>query len=89
MLKENNILWSIGQLATTDLSNVTDGNVELDGKDGKYKANINEIAMIARDRIQNLELAMLEFLETKVSAQDKVEMFLEDCEHVLSVERNK
>lgn len=89
MLKENNILWSIGQLATTDLSNVTDGNVELDGKDGKYKANINEIAMIARDRIQNLELAMLEFLETKVSAQDKVEMFLEDFEHVLSVERNK
>lgn len=63
--------------------------MELDGKDGKYKANINEIALLARDRIQKLELAMLEFVETEASPQDKVDMFLEDFECVLSEEQNK
>jgi len=73
MLKENNILWSIGQLAMMDLSSFTDGLVELEGKSGTY---INEIASLAQNRIQSLELTMLDFIETETDASDRVEMFL-------------
>lgn len=88
MLKDNNILWSIGQLAALDVSNISEGTIKImggsdTGEEIKYSADIFELASMARDRIQELELAIDDFVESEPTSES-ISDWVEDLSEILN-----